>query len=159
MQPVEARVETVDLRQVSSLRLRQPRDGATASRDFVPAREGSIWSCFRILSYFSPANSRQNHGRPGSSHCTFLGHSAPSSPAQSCKTQLNCCAPTLLVAASRHQYAGCKCSIPLGVFDRNQGEKVRTQLDLTRNESLRDAAQAGELSDVDSGYVGRKVVQ
>jgi len=43
-------------------------------------------------------------------------------------------------------------SIPLRVFDRNQGEKLRTQLDITRNEKLRDAAEAGVLSDVDSGY-------
>ena len=38
------------------------------------------------------------------------------------------------------------------IFDRNQGEKLRTQLDITRNERLRDATQAGVLSDVDSGY-------
>ncbi len=43
-------------------------------------------------------------------------------------------------------------SIPLRVFDRNQGEKLRTQLDITRNEKLRDAAEAAVLSDVDSGY-------
>jgi outer membrane protein, heavy metal efflux system len=43
-------------------------------------------------------------------------------------------------------------SVPLRVFDRNQGEKLRTQLDITRNEKLRDAAEAGVLSDVDSGY-------
>jgi outer membrane protein, heavy metal efflux system len=43
-------------------------------------------------------------------------------------------------------------SVPLRVFDRNQGEKLRTQLDITRNEKLRDAAEAGVLSGVDSGY-------
>jgi len=43
-------------------------------------------------------------------------------------------------------------TIPLRIFDRNQGEKLRTQLDVTRNEKLRDAAEAGVLSDVDSGY-------
>jgi cobalt-zinc-cadmium efflux system outer membrane protein len=43
-------------------------------------------------------------------------------------------------------------SVPLRIFDRNQGEKLRTQLDITRNERLRDAAEAGVLSDVDSGY-------
>jgi cobalt-zinc-cadmium efflux system outer membrane protein len=42
--------------------------------------------------------------------------------------------------------------IPLRIFDRNQGEKLRTQLDITRNERLRDAAEAGVFSDVDSGY-------
>jgi cobalt-zinc-cadmium efflux system outer membrane protein len=43
-------------------------------------------------------------------------------------------------------------SIPMRIFDRNQGEKLRTQLDITRNERLRDYAEAQVLSDVDSGY-------
>jgi outer membrane protein, heavy metal efflux system len=47
---------------------------------------------------------------------------------------------------------GVSVSIPLRVFDRNQGEKLRTQLDITRNERLRDATEAAVLSDVDSGY-------
>jgi cobalt-zinc-cadmium efflux system outer membrane protein len=47
---------------------------------------------------------------------------------------------------------GVSVGIPLRIFDRNQGEKLRTQLDITRNEKLRDAAEAGVLSDVDSGY-------
>jgi cobalt-zinc-cadmium efflux system outer membrane protein len=47
---------------------------------------------------------------------------------------------------------GISVSVPLRVFDRNQGEKLRTQLDITRNERLRDAAEASVLSDVDSGY-------
>jgi cobalt-zinc-cadmium efflux system outer membrane protein len=47
---------------------------------------------------------------------------------------------------------GVSVSIPLRIFDRNQGEKLRTQLDITRNEKLRDAAEASVLSDVDSGY-------
>jgi len=47
---------------------------------------------------------------------------------------------------------GVSISIPLRIFDRNQGEKLRTQIDITRNERLRDATQAGVLSDVDSGY-------
>jgi outer membrane protein, heavy metal efflux system len=47
---------------------------------------------------------------------------------------------------------GVSVSIPLRIFDRNQGEKLRTQLDITRNERLRDAAEAGVLGDVDSGY-------
>lgn len=47
---------------------------------------------------------------------------------------------------------GVSVSVPLRVFDRNQGEKLRTQLDITRNEKLRDAAEASVLSDVDSGY-------
>jgi cobalt-zinc-cadmium efflux system outer membrane protein len=47
---------------------------------------------------------------------------------------------------------GVSVSIPLRIFDRNQGEKLRTQLDIRRNERLRDAAEAAVLSDVDSGY-------
>jgi outer membrane protein, heavy metal efflux system len=47
---------------------------------------------------------------------------------------------------------GVSVSIPLRVFDRNQGEKLRTELDITRNERLRDATEAAVLSDVDSGY-------
>ena len=47
---------------------------------------------------------------------------------------------------------GVNISIPLRIFDRNQGEKLRTQLDITRNERLRDAAEAMVLSDVDSSY-------
>jgi cobalt-zinc-cadmium efflux system outer membrane protein len=42
--------------------------------------------------------------------------------------------------------------IPLRIFDRNQGEKLRTTLDITRNERLRDAAEASVLGDVDSSY-------
>jgi len=47
---------------------------------------------------------------------------------------------------------GVSVSIPLRIFDRNQGEKLRTKLDITRNEKLRDAAEAQVLSDVDSSY-------
>ena len=47
---------------------------------------------------------------------------------------------------------GVSVSIPLRIFDRNQGEKLRTQLDIGRNERLRDAAEAQVLSDVDSAY-------
>ena len=50
------------------------------------------------------------------------------------------------------QYIGFSVGIPLRIFDRNQGEKLRTQLDITRNERLRDAAEALVFSDVDSGY-------
>src|SRR5258708_36511917 len=42
--------------------------------------------------------------------------------------------------------------IPLRIFDRNQGEKARTQLDIARNERLRTATEAQVLSDVDSTY-------
>lgn len=47
---------------------------------------------------------------------------------------------------------GVSVSLPLRIFDRNQGEKLRSQLDITRNERLRDAAEATVLSDVDSSY-------
>ena len=48
--------------------------------------------------------------------------------------------------------AGGSISIPLRIFDRNQGEKARTLVDITRNQRLREAAEAGVLSDVDSAY-------
>jgi len=40
----------------------------------------------------------------------------------------------------------------LRVFDRNQGEKQRTLIDINRNEQLTDAARAQVFSDVDSAY-------
>src|SRR5579863_5256778 len=43
-------------------------------------------------------------------------------------------------------------SFPLRIFDRNQGEKARTQIDIGRNERLRDANEALVFSDVDSAY-------
>jgi len=43
-------------------------------------------------------------------------------------------------------------SIPLRIFDRNQGEKLRTQLDIGRNQRLLDANEAQVFSDVDSAY-------
>jgi cobalt-zinc-cadmium efflux system outer membrane protein len=46
---------------------------------------------------------------------------------------------------------GTSVSIPLRIFDRNQGEKARTQLDITRAQRLRDATEAQIFSDVDSG--------
>jgi cobalt-zinc-cadmium efflux system outer membrane protein len=49
-------------------------------------------------------------------------------------------------------YIGVGVNFPLRIFDRNQGEKLRTQIDITRNERLRDAAQAQVFSDVDSAY-------
>ena len=50
------------------------------------------------------------------------------------------------------QYFGVSVSIPLRIFDRNQGEKLRTQLDIDRNQKLFDATQAQVFSDVDSAY-------
>jgi outer membrane protein, heavy metal efflux system len=47
---------------------------------------------------------------------------------------------------------GVSVDIPLRIFDRNQGEKLRTQLDVDRNRRLLDATQARVFSDVDSAY-------
>jgi len=47
---------------------------------------------------------------------------------------------------------GASINIPLRIFDRNQGEKARTQIDIGRNERLRDATQMQVFSDVDSAY-------
>lgn len=49
-------------------------------------------------------------------------------------------------------YMGFSVNIPLRIFDRNQGEKARTQIDISRSERLRDAAVAQMFSDVDSAY-------
>ena len=49
-------------------------------------------------------------------------------------------------------YLGVSVSIPLRIFDRNQGEKLRTQLDITHTERLREASAAQVFSDVDSAY-------
>ena len=47
---------------------------------------------------------------------------------------------------------GVSVSMPLRIFDRNQGEKLRTQLDIDRGQRLLEAAQAQVFSDVDSAY-------
>ncbi len=47
---------------------------------------------------------------------------------------------------------GASISFPIRLFDRNQGEKARTKLDITRNEKLVDGAKAQVLNDVDSAY-------
>jgi cobalt-zinc-cadmium efflux system outer membrane protein len=41
---------------------------------------------------------------------------------------------------------------PLRIFDRNQGNKLHTKLDITRQEKLKDASEAQVFSDVDSAY-------
>ena len=43
-------------------------------------------------------------------------------------------------------------NIPLKIFDRNQGEKARTQIDIGRNQRLLAASQSLVLSDVESAY-------
>jgi cobalt-zinc-cadmium efflux system outer membrane protein len=50
-------------------------------------------------------------------------------------------------------YMGFSVSIPLRIFDRNQGEKARTRVDITHAEREKDAARAQVFSDVDSAYV------
>jgi len=50
------------------------------------------------------------------------------------------------------QYIGVSVSIPLRIFDRNQGEKLRTQIDIDRNERITQAARALVFSDVDSAH-------
>jgi len=50
------------------------------------------------------------------------------------------------------QTIGLSVSVPLRFFDKNQGEKKRTVLDIDRNQQLEDAAQAQVFSDVDSAY-------
>jgi outer membrane protein, heavy metal efflux system len=50
------------------------------------------------------------------------------------------------------QTIGGSISIPLRIFDRNQGEKARTQIDIERNRQLKDANKALVFSDVDSAY-------
>jgi cobalt-zinc-cadmium efflux system outer membrane protein len=47
---------------------------------------------------------------------------------------------------------GASVSVPLRIFDRNQGEKLRTQLDIDRSAKIAEAARAQVFSDVDSAY-------
>jgi cobalt-zinc-cadmium efflux system outer membrane protein len=47
---------------------------------------------------------------------------------------------------------GVSVGVPLRIFDRNQGEKLRTKLDIDRSERLRTAAEAQVFGDVDSAY-------
>lgn len=47
---------------------------------------------------------------------------------------------------------GASLSIPLRVFDRNQGEKLRTKIDINRNEELRQGVETQVYSDVDTAY-------
>lgn len=47
---------------------------------------------------------------------------------------------------------GLSVQIPLRIFDRNQGEKQRTLIDIDRSQQLTEAARAQVFSDVDSAY-------
>lgn len=63
--------------------------------------------------------------------------------------------PTVGVSASFNGSpggTGWSLDIPLRIFDRNQGEKERTALEINRTEHQRDAAVASVYSDVDTAY-------
>lgn len=47
---------------------------------------------------------------------------------------------------------GVSVSIPLRIFDKNQGEKLRTRIDIKRSEKLRQGVETQVYSDVDSAY-------
>jgi cobalt-zinc-cadmium efflux system outer membrane protein len=47
---------------------------------------------------------------------------------------------------------GVSVNVPLRIFDRNQGEKKRTLIDIDRNQQLTDAARAQVFADVDTSY-------
>jgi cobalt-zinc-cadmium efflux system outer membrane protein len=49
-------------------------------------------------------------------------------------------------------FFGVSVTIPMRIFDRNQGEKARTQLDVGRQQRLVNAVQAQVFSDLDSAY-------
>jgi cobalt-zinc-cadmium efflux system outer membrane protein len=49
-------------------------------------------------------------------------------------------------------YIGFSVQIPLRIFDRNQGEKLRTKLDIDKNAQLLELQRAQVFSDVDSAY-------
>jgi cobalt-zinc-cadmium efflux system outer membrane protein len=50
------------------------------------------------------------------------------------------------------QTLGASVNIPLRVFDRNQGEKKRTQIDIDRAQQASEATRAQVFSDVDAAY-------
>lgn len=47
---------------------------------------------------------------------------------------------------------GVSVSIPLRIFDKNQGEKLRTKIDINRSEKLRQGTETQVYSDVDTAY-------
>jgi cobalt-zinc-cadmium efflux system outer membrane protein len=49
-------------------------------------------------------------------------------------------------------YIGFSVSIPLRIFDRNQGEKLRTKLDIDKNAEMLELQRTQVFSDVDSAY-------
>jgi cobalt-zinc-cadmium efflux system outer membrane protein len=51
-----------------------------------------------------------------------------------------------------NQTLGASVSIPLRIFDKNQGEKKRTLIDIDRSQQASEAARAQVFSDVDTAY-------
>jgi outer membrane protein, heavy metal efflux system len=51
-----------------------------------------------------------------------------------------------------YQTLGLSVSIPLRIFDKNQGEKKRTLIDIDRSQQAAEAAKAQVFSDVDNAY-------
>ncbi len=64
--------------------------------------------------------------------------------------------PTVGIDVGRNppiaSYMGLAVSFPLRIFDRNQGERLRTKFDITRSERARDAIISQAYGDVDSAY-------
>jgi cobalt-zinc-cadmium efflux system outer membrane protein len=54
--------------------------------------------------------------------------------------------------ADNSQTLGLSVSIPLRIFDHNQGEKKRTQIDIDKSKQASEATRAQVFSDVDSAY-------
>ena len=50
------------------------------------------------------------------------------------------------------QTVGASVSVPLRIFDRNQGEKQRTLIDIDRSQQAKEATRTQVFSDVDSAY-------
>ena len=50
------------------------------------------------------------------------------------------------------QYVGIGVAVPVRLFDRNQGERLRTELEIARSERLADAAKLQVFGDVDTAY-------
>ena len=53
-------------------------------------------------------------------------------------------------AAPLNTYIGLSVSLPLRIFDKNQGEKLKTSVDVVRTQKLEDAAETAAVHDVDS---------
>lgn len=49
-------------------------------------------------------------------------------------------------------YTGVSVNFPLRIFDKNQGEKAKTQIDISHAQRQKDAAEAQVFNDVDSAY-------